>query len=109
MKVGVIGGSGLYDIEGLEIIERKTLQTPFGDPSDAYMISRYDGCDLVFLPRHGKGQRLLPGELNPRANVYGMKALGVEAIVSISAVGSFKEELAPGDVVLVDQFIDRTR
>jgi 5'-methylthioadenosine phosphorylase len=109
MKIGVIGGSGLYDIEGLEVIETKTMQTPFGDPSDAFVISRYQGCDLVFLPRHGKGHRLLPGELNHQANVYGMKALGVEAIVSISAVGSFKEELPPGNVVLVDQFIDRTR
>lgn len=109
MKVGVIGGSGLYDIEGLELIEKKTIDTPFGEPSDDYLISRYEGAELVFLPRHGKGHRLLPGELNHRANIFGMKSLGVEAIVSISAVGSFKEELPPGHVVLVDQFIDRTR
>ncbi len=109
MKVGIIGGSGLYDINGIENLEEINVETPFGKPSDALIQGTLEGTDVVFLPRHGRGHKLLPGELNHRANIFAMKTLGVEAIISISAVGSFREELAPGDVVLVDQFVDRTR
>jgi len=107
--LGVIGGSGLYEIAGLEGAERVELTTPFGPPSDAYVTGRIAGRPVAFLPRHGVGHRLLPSELNFRANVHGFKALGAEAILSISAVGSLREDIAPGDVVVPDQFIDRTR
>src|SRR5499426_2328297 len=107
--LGVFGGSGLYELPGLEAIERVTVETPFGPPSDEFVIGRLAGTRLVFLPRHGRGHRLLPTELNFRANVYGMKRLGAEWIVSVSAVGSLREEIAPGHVVVPDQFIDRTR
>ncbi len=107
--LGVFGGSGLYELPGLEAIERVEIDTPFGRPSDEFVIGRLGGTRLVFLPRHGRGHRLLPGELNFRANVYGMKQLGAEWIVSVSAVGSLREEIAPGHVVVPDQFIDRTR
>jgi 5'-methylthioadenosine phosphorylase len=107
--LGVIGGSGLYELPGLGAVERVRLSTPFGDPSDEFVIGRLGGTRLVFLPRHGRGHRLLPSELNFRANIYGMKQLGAEWIVSVSAVGSLREEIAPGHVVVPDQFIDRTR
>jgi 5'-methylthioadenosine phosphorylase len=107
--VGVIGGSGLYDIAGLENARRVEIDTPFGRPSDAYVIGRLEGHDLAFLPRHGLGHRILPSEINFRANIYGFKSLGADAIVSVSAVGSLREEIAPGHVVVPDQFIDRTR
>ncbi len=107
--VGIIGGSGLYEMEGLEDIEERCLETPFGDPSDAYIIGRLGDTKMVFLPRHGRGHRLLPSEVNYRANIYGMKKLGVEWIISVSAVGSMKEEIRPGDIVIVDQFFDRTK
>src|SRR5437773_7066426 len=107
--LGVIGGSGPYELPGLSAVERVRLETPFGDPSDEFVIGRLGGTRLVFLPRHGRGHRLLPSELNFRANVYGMKQLGAEWIVSVSAVGSLREEIAPGHVVVPDQFIDRTR
>ena len=107
--VGVLGGSGLYDMEGLANVREKHLATPFGEPSDAYVIGELDGVTTVFLPRHGRGHRISPSEINSRANVWGMKALGVSRIVSVSAVGSMREDVAPGDFVLVDQFFDRTR
>jgi 5'-methylthioadenosine phosphorylase len=107
--LGVFGGSGLYELPGLVGVERVRVDTPFGAPSDEFVIGRLGGARLVFLPRHGRGHRLLPTELNFRANVYGMKQLGAEWIVSVSAVGSLREEIAPGHVVVPDQFIDRTR
>jgi len=107
--IGVIGGSGLYDMEGLEQVERITLETPFGAPSDDYVTGILNGVKMVFLPRHGRGHRLLPSEVNYRANIYGMKTLGVEQIISVSAVGSLKDAIAPGHIVIPDQFIDRTK
>ncbi len=107
--VGVIGGSGLYEIDGLTDIEEIVLATPFGDPSDAFVVGRLEGVRMVFLPRHGRGHRINPSEINYRANIWGMKRLGVTRILSVGAVGSLKEEIPPGDFVAVDQFIDRTR
>jgi 5'-methylthioadenosine phosphorylase len=107
--LGVIGGSGLYQMAGLEGRREERVSTPFGEPSDAYIQGRLAGRDLVFLARHGRGHRLLPTEINYRANIYGFKALDVERLVSVSAVGSMREELRPLDVVLPDQFIDATR
>src|SRR5262245_47257701 len=107
--LGVFGGSGLYELPGLADVERVKIDTPFGAPSDEFVIGRLGGTRLVFLPRHGRGHRLLPSELNFRANIYGMKQLGAEWVVSVSAVGSLREEIAPGHVVVPDQFIDRTR
>lgn len=106
--IGVIGGSGLYQLEGLQEIEEVRLQTPFGEPSDAYITGRLGEVKLVFLPRHGRAHNYLPSEVPYQANIYGMKLLGVERIISVSAVGSMKEEIAPGHIVLPDQFIDRT-
>jgi len=107
--IGVIGGSGLYEIKELTEVREVTLDTPFGAPSDAYVTGILDGVNMVFLPRHGRGHRLLPSELNYRANIYGMKKLGVERIISVSAVGSMKENIAPGHIVIPDQFFDRTQ
>jgi 5'-methylthioadenosine phosphorylase len=107
--LGVIGGSGLYQMTGLENRREERIGTPFGDPSDAYVLGTIDGRDIAFLSRHGRGHRLLPSEINFRGNIYGFKALGVERIVSVSAVGSLREELRPLDVVVPDQFIDTTR
>ena len=107
-KIGIIGGSGLYDIEGIENIENVKLDTPFGSPSGEFTLGRLKGREVVFLPRHGKGHKILPSELNYRANIYGMKKLGVERIISVSAVGSLKEEIKPQDFLLPDQFVDRT-
>lgn len=107
--VGVLGGSGLYEIDGLENVEEVTLATPFGAPSDAYITGELGGVKMAFLPRHGRGHRISPSELNFRANIWGMKKLGVTQILSISAVGSMREDVAPGDFVVIDQFIDRTR
>ncbi len=106
--IGVIGGSGLYEIEGLADVREVILETPFGDPSDAYVTGTLDGAKMVFLPRHGRGHRLLPSEVNYRANIYGMKMLGVEQIISVSAVGSMREDIVPGHIVVPDQFFDRT-
>lgn len=106
--LGVIGGSGLYELEGLQHVEEVRLQTPFGEPSDAYITGTLGEVKLVFLPRHGRGHRYLPSEVPYRANIYGMKMLGVEQIISVSAVGSMQEEIVPGHIVLPDQFIDRT-
>jgi 5'-methylthioadenosine phosphorylase len=107
--IGVIGGSGLYEIEGLTDVKRVRVETPFGEPSDEFTTGTLGDTRMVFLPRHGIGHRLLPGEINYRANIYGMKKLGCEWLISVSAVGSMKEEIAPGHIVIVDQFFDRTK
>jgi len=107
-RVGIIGGSGLYKIEGMEIRRIERVVTPFGNASDEFTISKYGDNEIVFLPRHGTGHTILPTELNYRANIYGMKKLGVGHVISLSACGSFKKELKPRDVVIVDQFVDRT-
>jgi len=107
--IGVIGGSGLYNMDALEDVKSVSVDTPFGEPSDEYITGSLGGVKMVFLPRHGKEHRLLPSEINYRANIYGMKKLGVTAIISVSAVGSMKEEIHPGDMVIVDQFFDRTK
>jgi 5'-methylthioadenosine phosphorylase len=106
--LGVIGGSGLYQMEGLQQVREVNVSTPFGKPSDKFIKGSLGGTELVFLPRHGKGHRWLPTEINFRANIFGMKKLGVERIISVSAVGSLREKIAPGHVVIPDQFIDRT-
>ena len=106
--LGIIGGSGLYDIEGLENTEWKTIESPFGETSDDFLCGELNGQKLVFLPRHGRGHRIPPDEINYRANIDGMKRLGVTEILAIGAVGSLKEALPPGTFVVVDQFIDRT-
>lgn len=107
-RIGIIGGSGLYEIEGIRHIDRTHLDTPFGNPSDAYEIGELEGREIVFLPRHGRGHRISPTELNYRANIWGMKKLGVEWIISVSAVGSLRKQIKPRDFVLIDQFIDRS-
>ena len=106
--IGVIGGSGLYRMDGLKNVRAVALKTPFGKPSDRYIKGKLGETEVVFLPRHGKGHRWLPTEVNFRANLFGMKKLGVERIISVSAVGSLQQEIAPGDLVVPDQFIDRT-
>jgi 5'-methylthioadenosine phosphorylase len=108
-KIGVIGGSGLYDIEGLTDIKEVNPDTPFGKPSDTITIGRLGGTGIAFLPRHGKGHRISPTEVPYQANVYALKGLGVERIIAINTVGSFKQEIKPGDLVIPDQLIDRTR
>ena len=107
-KIGVIGGSGLYDIEGIEVKEKKTLKTPFGEPSGEFIIGKLEGREVVFLPRHDLGHRISPTKINYRANLYGMKKLGVERIISITACGSLKEEYKPLDFVIPMQFVART-
>jgi len=107
--IGIIGGSGLYEMEGITHLREERVTTPFGDPSDAYILGRLDGHAVAFLARHGRGHRLLPSELNFRANVYGFKVLGAQWIISASAVGSMREEIRPSDIVVPDQFFDRTR
>lgn len=107
--LGIIGGSGLYELDGIEGVEEVRVDTPFGAPSDAIIRGTLRGTTLLFLPRHGRGHRVAPHRINYRANVFALKALGAEQILSASAVGSLRESLAPGDLVLVDQFIDRTR
>jgi len=109
LRIGVIGGSGLYQMEGMVIREEKRIATPFGDPSDPYVLGELDGQPVAFLPRHGRGHRLLPTELNYRANIFGFKVLGVEQLISVSAVGSMKIDYKPTDIVVPDQFYDRTR
>ncbi len=106
--LGVIGGSGVYDIDGLDNTRWVKVETPFGDPSDELLTGTLNGQKLVFLPRHGRGHRIPPSELNFRANIHALKQLGVTEILSVSAVGSLKEELPPGTFVVIDQFIDRT-
>lgn len=109
MKIGVIGGSGFYELKGLSGVEELTLETPFGSTSDAIVHGVLEGRDVYFLPRHGRGHRLLPSEINHRANIYALKLLGVDTILSISAVGSLREHLRPRDLVLPDQYVDRTK
>src|SRR6185369_13002921 len=108
VQIGIIGGSGLYDMADVTDRTEVTLMTPFGDPSGPYVLGTLRGKRVAFLARHGAGHRLLPSELNFRANIFGMKRLGVEFILSASAVGSLKEEYKPLDIVIPDQFIDRT-
>ena len=109
VPIGIIGGSGLYQMEGLEFLREEAIETPFGLPSDSYAIGEIDGVRVAFLSRHGVGHRLLPSELNYRANIYGFKVLGVEQLISVSAVGSMKIDYKPTDIVVPDQFYDRTR
>ena len=109
VQIGVIGGSGLYEMEGLRVIEERNVDTPFGAPSDAFVIGDLDGVPVAFLSRHGRGHRQMPSELNYRANIYAFKVLGAHTILSASAVGSMKEEYAPTHIVFPHQFIDRTR
>lgn len=107
-KIGIIGGSGLYDLPGLSETKWVPVQTPFGDPSDELLTGKIGATEVVFLPRHGRGHRILPQEINFRANLWAMKKLGVTRVLSVSAVGSMKEEIEPGHLVVPDQFIDRT-
>jgi 5'-methylthioadenosine phosphorylase len=109
IQVGIIGGSGVYQMEGLTLLYERTIETPFGAPSDPFVIGEVDGIGVAFLARHGRGHRLQPSELNYRANLYGFKLLGVHTVLSASAVGSMKEEYHPTDIVFPHQFIDRTR
>ncbi len=106
--IGVIGGSGLYQIDGIKDVKEIEVKTPFGDPSDKFIAGTLEGTPVVFLPRHGRGHRISPTEINNRANIWAMKKLGVQAIISISAVGSLKLQIKPTDFVIPDQFIDRT-
>lgn len=107
--IGVIGGTGLYDIEGVNDVQELNLDTPFGKPSDTIVVGNLEGVDVAFLPRHGRGHRVLPSELPSRANIYALKSLGVEHIIAICSAGSFKEEVKPGHLLIPDQLIDRTR
>ena len=109
MKLGIIGGSGLYELEGMEDVREVAVQTPYGSPSDVYVHGRLNGVEVFFLPRHARGHRLLPSEINHKANIWGFKKLGVEWVLSVSAVGSLREGLQPRDVVLPDQYFDRTK
>jgi 5'-methylthioadenosine phosphorylase len=109
VKIGIIGGSGLYQMPELKDVEEVKVETPFGNPSDAFIVGSLDGVRVAFLPRHGRGHRLTPTELPFRANIYAMKLLGIERILSASAVGSLQEKYAPLDMVIPDQFFDRTR
>ncbi|MCU0242488.1 MAG: S-methyl-5'-thioadenosine phosphorylase [Vicinamibacteria bacterium] len=106
--IGIIGGTGLYEMEGVSDLREIKVKTPFGPPSDALKLGRLEGREVVFLPRHGRGHRILPGELNFKANIYALKTLGVEFVLSVSAVGSLKEQYAPLHLVIPDQFVDRT-
>ena len=108
-EIGIIGGSGLYTMPGLEKAREVRLTTPFGRPSDAYVVGRLEGRNVAFLARHGRGHIVMPSEINYRANIYGFKKLGVERIISVSAVGSLREDMRPLDVVLPSQFFDRTK
>jgi len=107
--IGVIGGSGLYEMDGLKDVSSTKVDTPFGEPSDELIIGFLEGVKMVFLPRHGRGHRISPSELNFRANIYAMKKLGVSRIISVSAVGSMKKAIRPGDIVVCSQFFDRTK
>jgi 5'-methylthioadenosine phosphorylase len=107
--IGIIGGSGLYDMDGLHEVKRVTVSTPFGSPSSPVVVGELDGVRAAFLSRHGPGHRFNPSEINYRANIYALKAIGVRRVISVSAVGSMKESMKPGDVVLPDQFIDLTK
>lgn len=109
-RIGVIGGSGLYDMDDLTIVDEVEIDTPFGKPSDKILIGKFNkGENIAFLPRHGRGHRYLPAEVNSKANIWALKYLGVEHIIGVSAVGSLKEEIPPGDIIIPDQVIDRTK
>src|SRR5271170_1386748 len=108
-RIGIIGGSGLYNLEGFTRQKWVKVKTPFGKPSDDFLTGELSGRDVAFLPRHGRGHRILPTELNHRANIWAMKKLGVQWIISVSAVGSLQEKYRPCDIVVIDQFIDRTK
>ncbi|MGB9603300.1 MAG: MTAP family purine nucleoside phosphorylase, partial [Limisphaerales bacterium] len=108
-RIGIIGGTGLYEIEGFKNQKWVSVKTPFGNPSDKLLFGELCGREVVFLPRHGRGHRILPGELNHRANIWAMKKLGVQWIISVSAVGSLQERYRPRDIVIIDQFVDRTK
>lgn len=107
--IGIIGGSGLYEMEGLADVREETVETPFGPPSDAIIRGHFEGNELLFLPRHGRGHRILPSELPFRANLWALKKLGATHVIAVGAVGSLKEEIAPGHLVVPDQFLDRTQ
>jgi 5'-methylthioadenosine phosphorylase len=109
IRIGVIGGSGLYQMEGLSDVEERRVTTPFGDPSDAIVVGTLEGVRVAFVARHGRGHRIMPTEVNYRANVFALKSLGVEQVISISACGSLREHLHPGDVVVPDQLFDFTK
>ena len=109
VEIGIIGGTGLYEIEGIEDIRKVNLDTPFGEPSDSYILGELEGKRVAFLSRHSRGHRILPSEINYRANIYGFKLLGVNRVISVNSVGSLKEEIKPRDIVFPDQFYDRTR
>jgi 5'-methylthioadenosine phosphorylase len=109
VNIGIIGGSGLYQMPELQNVREQSVETPFGSPSDAFIVGELEGVTVAFLPRHGRGHKLTPSELPFRANIYAMKLLGVEYILSVSAVGSLQEQYAPTDFVIPDQFFDRTR
>src|SRR5210317_2416325 len=109
MKLGVIGGSGLYELDGLKDLREENVETPFGFPSDPVVCGTLEGVEMFFIPRHGKGHRLLPAEINYRANVMALKMLGVNRVVGVTAVGSLREELRPRDILLPDQYFDRTK
>jgi 5'-methylthioadenosine phosphorylase len=106
--IGILGGTGMYEIEGIELIGKSDIETPFGKPSDSYVIGALEGRRIAFLNRHSTGHRFLPSEINYRANIYGFKMLGVERIISVNSVGSLKEDIKPRDIVFSDQFFDRT-
>ena len=108
-QIGIIGGSGLYAMEGLQDVREVRVRTPFGPPSDALILGTIEGVRLAFLSRHGRGHRLAPSEINYRANIYALKSVGITRVISVSAVGSMKEMIKPGDMVLPDQFIDLTK
>ncbi|MDH7512733.1 MAG: S-methyl-5'-thioadenosine phosphorylase [Clostridiales bacterium] len=107
--IGILGGTGLYEVDGIRDIEERILETPFGQPTDAYIIGTLEGKKVAFLSRHGRGHRFLPSDINFRANIYGFKMLGVERVISVNSCGSLKEEIRPRDIVFSDQFFDRTR
>ncbi|KPL23324.1 MAG: S-methyl-5'-thioadenosine phosphorylase [Anaerolineae bacterium SM23_84] len=109
VTLGVIGGSGVYDIEALQDVEEVRIKTPFGDPSDAIVVGTLAGVRVAFVPRHGRGHRIMPSELNSRANIYALKSLGVQYVVAISACGSMREDFAPRHIVVPDQIFDRTK
>jgi 5'-methylthioadenosine phosphorylase len=108
-EIGILGGTGLYAVEGIENVREVKLKTPFGLPTDSYFVGRLEGRDVAFLSRHGRGHRFLPADVNFRANIYGFKMLGVERVISVNSCGSLKEEVRPRDIVFSDQFFDRTR
>lgn len=108
IRIGVIGGSGIYEMEGVTLIEEKKISTPFGKPSDTYMVGSVNNVKIAFLPRHGRGHCLLPSELNYQANIYGFKLLGVTHLIAVTAVGSLRQDISPLDIVIPDQLVDRT-